>query len=396
MKKKRVLILGATGSIGTSTLDIIRCFPEKFQAVGLSTNCNIELLKRQINEFRPPFVCVSDIRLAEALKPKLKSSNTKLFSGECGLLEMIGDKRIDSVVLAISGSAALLPLLKAIDNGKDVILANKEALVMAGTLIMNRAKKRKVNIIPVDSEQSAVWQCLDNRDSSGLKNIYLTASGGPLRNVSREIMKDVSLKRVLNHPRWKMGKKISVDSATLMNKGFELLELMHLFGVSSDKVKVVVHPEAIIHSMIEFTDGVIIAQLSATDMRIPIQYALSYPQRLPGKFGSVDFYKLAKFHFEKPDLKKFPCLELAYYAAEKMGTFPCVLNAANEVCVNEFLRGRLGFLSIPKIIKKVLARHRNKTNPELEDILQANEWARKEAFENIYPLRSYESSFPSA
>lgn len=389
---KRIAVLGATGSIGISTLDIIRCFPDRFQAVGLSTNCNIDLLYRQIKKFRPAFVCVNDIRCAEVLRSKLRGTDTNLFVGESGLLEMISDRRIDSIVLAISGSAALLPLLKAIDNGRDVILANKEALVMAGAVIMGRAKKRKVNIIPVDSEQSAVWQCLDGRDSIGLKNIYLTASGGPLRKVNRKIMENISLSRVLKHPRWKMGKKISVDSATLMNKGFELLELIHLFNVTPDKVKVVVHPEAIIHSMIEFVDGVIIAQLSVTDMRIPIQYALSYPQRLPNKFGSVDFYKLAKFHFEKPDFKKFPCLELSYQAAQEMGTLPCVLNAANEVCVNEFLNGRLGFLSIPKVIKKVLKRHRNKTNPDLEDILQADKWARREAVENIYPLKAYEYS----
>jgi len=281
--------------------------------------------------------------------------------------------------LAISGSAALLPLLNAIDSGKDVALANKEALVMAGPIIVRQARTKKTMIIPVDSEQSAIWQCLDGEDKSKLKNIYLTASGGPFRNAPKKDFKNISVKRVLRHPTWKMGRKISVDSATMMNKGLEVLETMFLFDVGVEKIKVVIHPESIIHSMVEFIDGVVIAQLSATDMRIPIQYALSYPQRLPSGLTSMDFYKLGKLNFEKPQFSRFPCLGLAYRVAREGGAAPCALNAANEVCVEEFLNKRLDFISIPKVIEKVLGKHKNIGNPDLNDILATDSWARQEA-----------------
>jgi 1-deoxy-D-xylulose-5-phosphate reductoisomerase len=299
---------------------------------------------------------------------------------------MIQDKRIDQIVLAISGSGALLPLLAAIENCKDIALANKEALVMAGTIIMNKARKKKVRIIPVDSEQSAIWQCLNGEDKNKLKNIYLTASGGPFRQTSKKDLKDISIDRVLRHPRWKMGKKISVDSATLMNKGLEVLEAMFLFNISVDKIKVLIHPEAIIHSMIEFIDGVILAQLSITDMRIPIQYAISYPERLASNLGNIDFCKIRGFHFEKPNFKKFPCLSLAYQAAKDMGTSPCVLNAANEVSVERFLNGGLDFISIPRVIEKVLSRHRNKYTCDLRGIQEADSWARAEALKVMHQL----------
>jgi len=238
----------------------------------------------------------------------------------------------------------------------------------------------------VDSEQSAIWQCLEGKERSKLKKIYLTASGGPFRQARKKDLKNVSIERVLKHPRWKMGKKISVDSANLMNKGLELLGTMFLFNVASDKIEILIHPEAVVHSMVEFIDGVILAQLSATDMRIPIQYALSYPQRLPNLFNRIEFCKLKELHFQAPDFKSFPCLRLAYRAAEELGTTPTVLNAANEVSVEEFLKKRLRFISIPKVIEKVLDRHRNKLNPNLEDILQADKWARKEAYNVIKKL----------
>jgi len=376
---KRITILGSTGSIGKSTLGVIRNFPGKFKIAGLSTNSNIDLLHQQIKEFHPDFVCVNEESAALKLKPKLKSS-LKLFVGGEGLEQIIQDKQADTIVMAISGSSALRPLLKAIDNGnKYIALANKEALVMAGDIIMDRAKKKKISIIPIDSEQSAIWQCLDGQDSLKVRNIYLTASGGPLGHKSKKCLEHISIDEVLRHPKWKMGKKISVDSATLMNKGLEVLETMFLFNIGLDKIKILIHPEAIIHSMVEFIDGVILAQLSIPDMRIPIQYALTYPQRFSNRLPGVDFLSLKRLNFQRPDFRRFPCLRLALRAAGERGTMPAVLNAVNEVSVEKFLNSKLDFSCIPKVIEKILNRHKNKVKPKLEDIIEADVWARREA-----------------
>lgn len=376
-----IAILGSTGSIGMNTLEVARKFPDKFRVVALSANSNSVLLERQAREFRPLFVCAGQAAGARRLKASSFGKKIKIFSEMAGLEAMVAEKKIDKVVIAISGSAALFPLLKAIECKKNIALANKESLVIAGSLVMAMADKFKAKIIPIDSEQSAIWQCLEGQDSVNLRNIYLTASGGPFRETGISKLKAISVTKVLRHPRWKMGAKISVDSATMMNKGLELLEAMFLFGVSSERIKILIHPEAVIHSMVEFIDGVILAQLSATDMRIPIQYALSYPARLanydPG--SRVDFAKLRGLHFQKPDFMKFPCLKLAYLAASELGTLPAVLNAANEVSVAEFLRGGLRFVSIYTVIEKVIARHRNISNPDLEEILHADSWARQEA-----------------
>jgi len=380
---KRIAILGSTGSIGRNTLEVIKSFPDKFYALALSTNSNIDILYRQIKEFHPAFVCVREEGAAVRLRPKLKSSGIKLFSGECGLEELVSDKRVDQIVLAISGSAALMPLLKAIDSGKDVALANKEALVMAGDIIMNKARRKKINTLPIDSEQSAIWQCIKNEDKNKIKNIYLTASGGPFRQTRERDLRNISVREALRHPRWRMGPKISVDSANLMNKGLEVLETMYLFDIEPKKIKILIHPQSIIHSMVEFEDGAVLAQLSVTDMRIPIQYALTYPERMPGRLHSIDFCKLSRLDFYGPDFGKFPCLELAYRVANEKGTQPAVLNAANEVCVGEFLKNRLSFISIPKVIERVLSRNRNTANPELSDILEADNWARQEAHKII-------------
>jgi len=372
---KRIAILGSTGSIGKNALKVISRFPDEFKVEALSTNSNSLLLEEQIRDFHPAAVCVNDFSKAVGLKGK----KIKVFSGESGLCEMARDRRVDLILLAISGSAALAPLLSAIEAGCDIALANKEALVMAGPIIMERAKRKKVKIIPVDSEQSAIWQCLDKQAGGELKNIYLTASGGPLRQVRKSGLKKISLKQVLRHPRWKMGRKITVDSATLMNKGLEVLEAMYLFKTDINKIRVVIHPEAIIHSMVEFIDGVVLAQLSVTDMRIPIQYALTYPKRLSSGMAGIDFFKLASLNFEKPDFAKFPCLELAYQAAREQGTAPCVMNSANEVCVESFLKCGLQFAAIPLVIEKVLAKHKLIRSPGLQDIFQADLWARREA-----------------
>lgn len=375
---KNIAILGATGSIGESALSVIRNFPDKFRVVALSTNVDIDKLNKQIKEFKPLAVCVNDSSRALSLS-KIAKPGVRVFAGSEGLAELVRDKRIDQIIFAISGASALAPLVSALESGKDIALANKEALVMAGPLLMRLSKKRNAQIIPVDSEQSAIWQCLKSEDSRSLKNIYLTASGGPLRKLNKQALKGIRLKEVLRHPRWKMGRKITVDSATLMNKGLELLEAMFLFKVDISKIRVLVHPEALLHSMVEFIDGVIIGQLSITDMRIPIQYALSYPQRLENKLGTIDFSKIGALHFEQPDLERFPCLGLAYEAAEKLGTLPCVLNAANEIAVSEFLQEKLKFMAIAKVVEKVMRAHVSKPDPKIGDIWEADSWARSQA-----------------
>ena len=379
---KNIAILGSTGSIGKNAIFVIRRFPRKFKVSALSTNSNIDLLLRQAREFKPACVCVRDEAASRRAAKKL-GRGVKLFSGSDGLAAMARSVEADRLLLAVSGSEALAPLLAAIDSGKDVALANKEALVMAGALVMARVAKNKVKILPIDSEQSAIWQCLAGEDAQKLKNIYLTASGGPFLKLERSRFKSITRAQVLRHPRWKMGKKITVDSATLVNKGLELIEAMFLFGVGADKIKIIIHPEAIIHSMVEFVDGVTIAQLSATDMRIPIQYALTYPERLPGPLGKFDFCKLGAMHFQKPDLARFPSLGLAYRAARELGTMPAVFNAANEVAVEYFLKGSSGFLRIVKVIEGVMKKHRNKPAPSLTDITEADAWARQEALRGL-------------
>ncbi|MCX5694061.1 MAG: 1-deoxy-D-xylulose-5-phosphate reductoisomerase [Candidatus Omnitrophica bacterium] len=374
---KNIAILGSSGSIGQSTLEVVRNLPLQFRVVALSVNSDIVKLKQQIDEFHPKLVCVSDPLAAARLRSSLKSS-VKVFCGREGLDELVKDKDVRQVMVAITGSAALAPLVSAIKNGKEIALANKEALVMAGSIVMRLAKEHKVLIRPVDSEQSAIWQSLGGQDVTSVRQVYLTASGGPLLDLPRSKFKQVTVKKVLQHPRWKMGKKITVDSATLMNKGLELLEAMFLFNLGVDKIKVLIHPEALIHSMVEFNDGVMMAQLSVTDMRIPIQYALSYPKRLANPLAGIDFYRLSKLHFAKPDLGKFPCLGLAYQAARDLGTMPAVLNAANEASVERFLARKINFLSIPKTVEKVMQRHSRIIHPNLDQIMSADNWAREE------------------
>lgn len=375
---KKIAILGSSGSIGQNTLAVVRSLPKQFKVIALSVNSDIVKLKEQVEEFRPLIVCVKDKQAAYKLKSKI-GSLTKVLSGDEGLEQLVKNKEIQQIMFAISGSAALVPLINAIKAGKDIALANKEAIVMAGSIIMRLAEKHKIRILPVDSEQSAIWQSLQGSNQNEIKRVYLTASGGPLKSLPISKFKQITIKKVLQHPRWKMGRKITVDSATLMNKGLELLEAMFLFNLEAKKIKVLIHPEALIHSMVEFNDGVIMAQLSVTDMRIPIQYALSYPERLPNNLAGIDFYRLSKLHFEKPDLKKFPCLGLAYQAATDLGSMPAVMNAANEESVNNFLNKKINFLTIPKIVEKVMQRHKKIANPDLSDIIKADAWARYEA-----------------
>ncbi len=375
---RRIAILGSTGSIGRNTLEIIRQFPDEFKVIGLSANSNIQLLHQQIRRFSPQVVAVRDDSKAKDLSKRL-NNRVKILAGEEGIQSLAEDKGIDILVLAISGSFALLPLLKAVRSGKTIALANKEALVMAGSIVIKEAASYGAKIIPIDSEQSAIWQCMEGKQKNILKKIYLTASGGPFKDTARFELKNISPREVLRHPRWKMGKKVTVDSATLMNKGLELIESMWLFNVDVSEIEVVIHPEAIIHSMVEFIDGSILAQLSITDMRIPIQYALTYPERKLTNLASVDFFKLKNLSFFKPNLDKFPCLRIAYQAARKGGSFPCVLNAANEMVVEAFLRRRIAFSSIHKIIERVMHKHKGIGNLDLNKILKIHAWARLEA-----------------
>ncbi len=376
---KKITILGSTGSIGTNALDVIARHPGEFLVAALASHSNVKLLAQQARKFRPKLVAICNESKYGLLKRELSGTGIKMLAGREGVEEAAKYKETDLTLVSIVGSAGLIPTLHAIGLGKTVALANKEPLVMAGGIITERAGKSGAIIIPVDSEHSAIFQCLDGHDRQDLKRIYLTGSGGPLRKVDAKKFASLTPEEVVNHPRWKMGKKISVDSATLMNKGLEIIEAKWLFGVDVDKIDVLIHPEAIIHSMVEFIDGSIMAQLSVTDMRLPIMYAFSYPRRVKSLLPSVDFVKLGKFTFSSPDMKKFPCLRMAYEAARKGGSHPTALNAANEEAVLAFLGGKIKFVRIPAIIERVLSFHKGKANPSLNDILKTDAWAREQA-----------------
>lgn len=376
--RTRVAILGSTGSIGCNALEVIRRFPGRFRVAGLAAQRNRSRMLGQVRAWRPQLACLIDPAAASWLAER-KAGRTRVLGGADGLRRICRDPRVDHVLVAISGAAALSPLLEAISCGKQVSLANKEALVMAGDLVMAEAARHRVQLRPIDSEQSAIWQCLERAQGNPVRAIYLTASGGPFRGYSRARLGRIGVRQALRHPRWRMGPKISVDSATLMNKGLEVLEAMHLFGVGPERIKVVVHPEAIVHSMVEFCDGAVLAQLSVPDMRLPIQYALSYPRRLDGGLRRMDFPGTGALRFEEPDRKNFACLELAYQAARRGGTLPCVLNAANEAAVEGFLAGKLGFLEIAGTVSRVMRRHRVVRAPGMEEIIEADRWARSQA-----------------
>ncbi|TAN60241.1 1-deoxy-D-xylulose-5-phosphate reductoisomerase [bacterium] len=375
---KRVAILGSTGSIGKTTLDIIKQHKKEFVLEALTANNNIAALKKQIAEFKPGKVAVVDEEAGGRLRSE---ANIKrgIYSGTEGLCRIASDEEVDVVVLAISGSAALGPLLAAINAGKTIALANKEALVMAGEIIMRRLKNSKARIIPVDSEQSAIFQCLEGREHAELRRVYLTASGGPLYNVPLSEFSSLSREEILAHPRWRMGRKITVDSATLMNKGLEVIEARWLFDIDVSAIGVLIHRQAIIHSMVEFLDGIVLAQLGVTDMALPIQYALSYPRRLPNKKYNLNFLKVGQLSFEKADTEKFPCLGFAYQAAKDSGSAPAAMNAANEEAVKAFLDKRISFVFIPKVIEKIMSKHKAARNPDLKAILETDRWAREEA-----------------
>lgn len=375
---KRVVILGSTGSIGRSALDVIGRHRERFTVTGLAAGSNIEVLEEQIRNFHPEIVAVAVPEASERLRKQV-GDMVEVITGEEGVNAVASHGNSDFVLSAMVGFSGLLPTLNAIRAGKTIGLANKETLVVAGEIIMKEARSRDVRILPVDSEHSAVFQCLEGRGKDHLRRIILTASGGPFINRKAEEFGNISPDEALRHPRWRMGRKVTIDSATLMNKGLEVIEASHLFDLGPDEIGVVIHPESIIHSMVELIDGTIISQQSVPDMKGPIAYALSYPERLSNIMPPLDLTSIGTLSFFKPDLEKFPCLSYAYDALRVGGTMPAVLNASNEVAVKAFLEGRIHFNEIPVIINKTMSSHTSKGSPEIADIIEADRWARLKA-----------------
>ncbi len=377
----KLTVLGSTGSIGTQTLEVLEQ-SDNITVEALGAGRNIQLLEEQIRKFRPRFACVADEVLAAELKIKVADTETKVLSGEQGMETIAGDPGSDTVIAAIVGIAGLKPALAAAKAGKRLALANKETLVAAGDLVRSVMKKSGAELIPVDSEHSAVFQCLEavrkDRRKAELKRILLTASGGPFAGKTKEELLHITPERALKHPNWDMGAKITIDSATLMNKGLEVLEAAQLFDVTVDKIDVLVHRQSIVHSMIELMDGAVLAQMGVPDMKLPIQYALTYPDRLPMTDNALDLALVGTLTFEKPDLETFRCLALAYEAAKIGHTMPCVLNGANEAAVSLFLHKKLGFLEIAETLERVMQCHTVVENPTLEDILEADRWAREQ------------------
>jgi 1-deoxy-D-xylulose-5-phosphate reductoisomerase len=373
---KNISILGATGSIGTQTLDILREHPEEFKLVAMSVGRNLDLARVMINEFQPELVSVQDHKDCQALKAEYP--NTKFTFGHEGLIEIAVYDKAEILVNAVLGSVGLNPTLQAIESGKIIAIANKETLVTAGHLVMEAAKKNGVSMLPVDSEHSAIFQCLQGEKDKTIDRLILTASGGSFRDRTRADLESVTVKEALNHPNWSMGAKITIDSATMMNKGLEVIEAHWLFNMPYEKIDVILHKESIIHSMVEFHDSSIIAQLGTPDMRVPIQYALSYPDRLPLiSSNKLDLAKIGKLHFQEMDLERFRCLQLAFEAGKKGGTMPTVLNAANEVAVSAFLEGKIRFLQIEDLIEKALSEHQNINNPSLSVIQEVDSETRQ-------------------
>jgi 1-deoxy-D-xylulose-5-phosphate reductoisomerase len=377
---KRLAVLGSTGSIGRQTLEVVRALPERFRVAALAAGQNTDLLIEQAREFTPEFVSYN---ASEKDGGKIWDILKGLGSDFISVEDIARHPDIDTIVMGISGTAGLAATLSAVKAGKNIALANKESLVSAGEIIMAEAERSGAVILPVDSEHSAIWQCL-NGESRAVRRIILTASGGPFREYSEGQMTGITVEQALAHPSWRMGKKVTVDSATLMNKGLEVIEARWLFKVPVQDIRILVHPQSIVHSMVEFVDGSVKAQLSRPDMRLPIQYALTYPDRLanPG-LPSIDWDTFSGLAFEQPDFNRFPCLRLAIGAGENGGTYPAALCAADEVAVEAFLAGRIGFTGIARCIERVLEKHRNTGRPTIEDIVATDTWARKIARETI-------------
>ena len=381
MQKKQLCILGSTGSIGTQTLDVVRRHPDRYEVYAICAHRSKDLLIAQAREFRPEVVCIADESLYAPLRDALADMPVKVWSGADSIAEMVTMPSIDIVVASMVGYAGLRPTIEAIKAGKTIALANKETLVVAGEIICDLAVRHHTPILPVDSEHSAIFQSLVGEDRSEIEKILLTASGGPFRTYSLEQMKTVTAADALKHPNWDMGAKITIDSASMMNKGFEVIEAKWLFGVPVEKVQVLVHPQSIVHSAVQFTDGAIKAQLGAPDMRLPIQYALSFPERLTSDFPRADLFALKDLTFEEPDLARFPNLALAYEAMRQGGNMPCVLNAANEVANLAFRQGRCGFLQMSDIIRTTMTRTDFIHKPTYDDYVATDAAARRIAEE---------------
>ena len=377
-ERKRVVILGATGSIGESALKVARDIPERMEIVGLAANSNAEKLAAAANETRAQSVCLVDETKIDALQRAL-AYKPQIFAGQEGLREIACLTNAEMVLVAIVGTGGLRPALAAIEAGKDLAVASKEILVMAGEIVMREARDNNVNVLPVDSEHNAIFQCLEGKSSLDIRRIILTASGGPFRETPRKDFDSITPQQALKHPTWNMGPKITIDSATLFNKGLEMIEAHWLFGVEMKRVEVVIHPQSIVHSMVEFADGSTLAQLSYSNMCFPIQYAVTWPDRVPNTLPPLDFSKLSRLEFFTPRYDDFPALNLARRAGETGGTLPAVMNAANEVAVTGFLNRQVRFPDIWEIVEEVMNRHTPVAHPDLDAILQADQWARKEA-----------------
>ena len=378
---KNVVLLGSTGSIGTSTVKVAEDLPEQIRLIGLAAGGNAQLLLEQTRRHRPAIISLNDPAKAGELRTTL-AGQCEVCCGDEGLLKLATLPAADIVLIAIVGTAGLQPALAAIRAGKDIAVASKEILVMAGEIVMNEARKHGVRVLAVDSEHSAIFQCLDGKPSASVRKLWLTASGGPFRDAQlwpREKFAEITVERALKHPSWVMGRKITIDSATLFNKGLEMIEARWLFDIEMDRVGVVVHPQSIVHSMVEFVDGSLLAQLSTPDMCLPIQYALTYPARAASNRVQTNFPKIGSLTFEEPDVTRFPAVELARQAGEIGGTLPAVLNAANEVAVEAFVNRKINFPQITELVRRVMRAHQTVAHPGLEQILAADTWARREA-----------------
>ena len=380
---RKISILGSTGSIGSQTLAVVEHLKD-IKVMAITGNSNIKLLEEQARKYQPALVAVMDETNAEALKENLADMDIRVVSGMDGLVEAAIYEGVDTVVTSVVGNVGLKPTFEAIRAGKNIALANKETLVSAGQLVMDLAKKHNIKIYPVDSEHSAIFQSLQGNEGNKIERILLTASGGPFRGKKREELMNVTAADALKHPNWSMGAKITIDSATLMNKGLEVMEAKWLFDVDVDQIEVLVHPQSIVHSAVEYEDGAIVAQLGEPDMRVPIQYALTYPKRVKSPFPRVDFAQRNNLTFDQPDMETFKCLSLAYRALKTGGTLPAVLNGANEVAVARFLKGDIGFLDIPELIEQTMDAYTVKYEYTLEDLLEADAWAKDYAAKVVF------------
>jgi len=376
MSKKKVFILGSTGSIGVNTLDVIRLHSDTFEVIGLTANRNADLLLKQVKEFKPKYVVLRDENFVENFKTSLPEG-TILLTGEDGLITGTREAEYDTLLSALVGFAGLQPTIEGIKRGKRIALANKETLVVAGEIITQLAKEFNSEIVPVDSEHSAIFQCFVGENEKEAEKIILTASGDPFFRKTKEELQQVTVAEALNHPNWDMGNKVTIDSATMMNKGLEMIEARWLFDISPAKIDVTIHPQSIVHSMVEFVDGSIKAQLSSPDMRLPIQYALTYPNRMPNSFTNTKLTEIESLTFHKPDFTKFECLQLAFDVMKMGGTAPCILNAANEIAVERFLNNKISFTAIPKLIKDALENVEIKIEVSLETIIECDSLTRK-------------------